>query len=338
MRKVIVFVLLCLCIYLHANDGAVVSEGDTIHPVQSTKITILQEVLLISYERDTDLWSVSVEFVFHNPTDDTIREKVAFINGSTPLAGYAFRILDFKVDVDGRASAYSLVEQRSEGGTFGASLTQYFTFDIAFLPGLSTVRHSYRYYGSVGGGPDRRGFYYTLETAKLWNGPIKNFYLNVRLPEDSIICENTLAEGRPYGTFIRKSEYKFAGGTQKNGMFIRHGGIVVVAQNYVASSNLFLEIYDLEWYQEMEEILPSITLADLVIASLTVEKLSSYSKSDLRLLRNAIFAWNGYAFTDEALSAYFSKYIWYIPSDERRPLSKVQSDNVRLIQELEKVP
>ena len=41
--------------------------------------------------------------------------------------------------------------------------------------------------------------------------------------------------------------------------------------------------------------------------------LQKYNDSQLRTLRNTLFALNGYQFNDKALSRYFQQFIWYHP-------------------------
>lgn len=73
---------------------------------------------------------------------------------------------------------------------------------------------------------------------------------------------------------------------------------------------------------------------------LTKDELSKYSKAELRMIRNEIFAREGRLFTDPDLQAYFNKKAWYhgtIPSGEFKDsmLNDVELANVILIMELE---
>ena len=69
------------------------------------------------------------------------------------------------------------------------------------------------------------------------------------------------------------------------------------------------------------------------------ETLSTMSKSDLRLLRNTIFALYGVHFKSEYLSAHFAKEVWY--TDEGKTSGEVElpvhrQKLVEMIQELER--
>ena len=66
--------------------------------------------------------------------------------------------------------------------------------------------------------------------------------------------------------------------------------------------------------------------------------LEQLDKSELRLMRNEIFARYGYIFNDIKLQAYFSKQDWYKPRgrDVDKYLTQLEKDNIKLIQEFEK--
>lgn len=65
----------------------------------------------------------------------------------------------------------------------------------------------------------------------------------------------------------------------------------------------------------------------------TASDLSGLSKSELRILRNAIYARHGYKFKSADLLQYFSQYSWYVPaySNVEGSLSKIERSNVATI-------
>lgn len=68
-------------------------------------------------------------------------------------------------------------------------------------------------------------------------------------------------------------------------------------------------------------------------------QVASLSPSDMRILRNAIFAKYGYNFKSADLKAFFSKFTWYQPQTDEVPSSKLTKDerlNVELVQYYEK--
>lgn len=66
-------------------------------------------------------------------------------------------------------------------------------------------------------------------------------------------------------------------------------------------------------------------------------ELSGYSKSELRILRNSIFARHGYIFKSEDLKEYFSKFEWYKPqfSNVSHKLNSVEKENIRILKKAE---
>ncbi len=62
-----------------------------------------------------------------------------------------------------------------------------------------------------------------------------------------------------------------------------------------------------------------------------------YSRSDARVLRNAIFARHGYRFKSQDLKDYFNQYSWYMPrfDDVTSHLSEVERENIQYLKSLE---
>ena len=71
---------------------------------------------------------------------------------------------------------------------------------------------------------------------------------------------------------------------------------------------------------------------------LTEEDIKGFSKSDLKIMRNEIFARHGYIFRDPMLQEYFSQMSWYTPQQadiSQITLSSVEQDNVLFIKRYE---
>jgi hypothetical protein len=344
-----VFVVIAICLALaaapaSANDGVVISRGDTLHPLTSTVVQIRQEKLQIAYNRETQSWDVMVVFDFYNPTRRTVTHKVAFVNRSLEREPFDNRVRDFVTRVNGLETGVTRYEEEPPADPeapplSGKAINEYFAFDISFPPGLTEVRHSYRYYGSIGWGPDRRGFYYVLETAKAWNGPIGSFHLRIDLPDNSILSSGDWEGFVPFGTYTMKREYLLFGKYRKtNGLFIRHGGLSLDATNYVPPHDLFLEVYDFDWYLSAEQAVEGkpLSTGDLLTRALAPADLQPYTRAELRLLRNAVFAWHGRRFQDASLGSSIENYIWYIPSESTAsPLTAIQARNVEAIKRAE---
>lgn len=69
---------------------------------------------------------------------------------------------------------------------------------------------------------------------------------------------------------------------------------------------------------------------------LTRNELSAFSKEDLRILRNAIFALHGYIFKSEDLQNYFGNFSGYAPTTSKvTNFNKTENDNIKIIQSME---
>lgn len=71
---------------------------------------------------------------------------------------------------------------------------------------------------------------------------------------------------------------------------------------------------------------------------LTPQDLAPYSKAQLRLMRNTVYAIHGRKFTSKDLQQYFSQFSWYKPTVTEVPLtalSEIEKHNVTLIQKYE---
>lgn len=65
--------------------------------------------------------------------------------------------------------------------------------------------------------------------------------------------------------------------------------------------------------------------------------LSSFAKSELRILRNSIFAKHGYIFKSEDLKMYFSQFEWYKPefNNVNHKLNSVEKENIKILKQAE---
>ena len=96
--------------------------------------------------------------------------------------------------------------------------------------------------------------------------------------------------------------------------------------------------------KEEDSLQETYSDADYVIEDsntryLTEEDLSNYTKAELGLIRNEIFARYGYVFTTEPYKTYFSSKNWYKPDESVEAntdlLNEVEKANIELIQSME---
>ncbi|EPJ48557.1 MAG: hypothetical protein OFPI_29100 [Osedax symbiont Rs2] len=77
-------------------------------------------------------------------------------------------------------------------------------------------------------------------------------------------------------------------------------------------------------------------IADSAVRLLSNSELSHFNRSQLRLIRNEIFARHGYVFNSTDLNHYFKQRSWYRPKGKSVALSSIEQANVQLLKRLEK--
>ncbi|GAA0729034.1 hypothetical protein GCM10009430_38740 [Aquimarina litoralis] len=76
---------------------------------------------------------------------------------------------------------------------------------------------------------------------------------------------------------------------------------------------------------------------DITKSLITTEQLEGKTATELRLLRNEIFARKGYVFKDAILNDYFLKKNWYKPNEQKEiKLTDIEKQNIELIKKVEK--
>lgn len=71
------------------------------------------------------------------------------------------------------------------------------------------------------------------------------------------------------------------------------------------------------------------------LIKLTKDDLMGFTKAELRIIRNEIYARHGYIFDSKDLRDYFMKKEWYKPRTKNVKLSAIEQYNVNLIKQYE---
>jgi hypothetical protein len=84
--------------------------------------------------------------------------------------------------------------------------------------------------------------------------------------------------------------------------------------------------------------LPGRIYPNVSINLLSETELTNYTKEELLIMRNEIFADHGYIFKTETLKSYFSKQKWYTPLYDSvdGQLTEIEEANLQLILAAEK--
>lgn len=95
-----------------------------------------------------------------------------------------------------------------------------------------------------------------------------------------------------------------------------------------------LEMEDIKETAEPESSLPMERFYEISEKRLLIEDdIARFSKSELRIIRNQLYARHGYIFKSQDLTDYFSQFDWYSPSssDVTSKLSDIELKNVDFI-------
>ncbi len=95
--------------------------------------------------------------------------------------------------------------------------------------------------------------------------------------------------------------------------------------------------YDENYYYKHYKGDNTFIIPDSSIRRLTTSELYGYSSNTLALIRNEIYARNGYIFSKQKYKDYFSSKLWYVPDSNFNEgyLNEIEKYNIQLIKSLE---
>ena len=95
--------------------------------------------------------------------------------------------------------------------------------------------------------------------------------------------------------------------------------------------------YDANYYYNNYRGDNTYIIPDSSVRRLTISELYGYSPETLALIRNEIYARNGYVFSKQKYRDYFSSKLWYNPNPDFNEgvLNEIEKYNIQLIKSLE---
>jgi hypothetical protein len=313
--------------YTNADDGVFYASGNNLIPLEETNIELQKEILILDRQdacensRNDQLF-VNVYFEFYNPGTE-VDKLVGFV--TPPAEGHTDgldvehpQISNFSVTVNDVLISYNISHLDSTnfksyaGNAKGQDFIYY--FKVRFKKGINIVRHTYTYQGSSGidwamPGPH---FDYRLTTGKTWaNKRIDNFELYINMGENSYITVPA-----SFGLGLN-SEWKILG-TRKVGRLC--GNQSEARRIKINSGFLYFDAIDFQ--PDIDLTINTINPISDIVDNQDIYRngweskaqiLSELSASDLRILRNSLYALHGFEFKSLDLLDYFSKYDWYMP-------------------------
>lgn len=334
MKFIYTFLFLLLCLNLSANDGAYFIGGGTIFPMKESKIVMDKEVL--SFKVINSECYVTVHFEFFNPEAANRKLLVGFqapqAYGDVDEESIKYpQIFDFKVSQNNTLLPYQLKtaecedcplrdEQTISSNQAGSEIFVYL-FEIDFKPGTTVVNHSYRFKASSS--VTNHEFYnYILKTGSKWAGQkIKDLTVNIDLGNDTyfyvsdIFGEKSSWSVNGIGKITSNTYAWDYDETSHKMIRILSGNLQIRCLDWNPQQNLVFGIIN-EHCFEYEDSKKTLNRVMTAVKRFSIDdpEDGAYTKDELKLIRNTFYAQKGYAFTNPELTAYFTKFEWYIPN------------------------
>lgn len=315
-KLLIAIVSICSCLNLSANDTFIeISSGamSNIELKKNNQIQMISEIIEITlYD---DFYQINVDFNFYNHGLSTEIE-VGFPQWQDGTRG-DFDFIEFKTSVNGEDKKFHEVNANIELSGGSLLINKWFVRTIKF-PEKEYTRTNVNYkvpYGSY-----QNGAAYLFGTGSTWREDIKNITIIIKNKSERWINNleiNGVDDFTPenHNDVIEINLHNITPNISDE---------ILIDANSVPSGLISLKRInpDKYWFYRSEIILQ--------------KGLRYLKKSQLRLLRNLIFAGNGHIFESKDINDWLNNYCddWYKPIrrigiDE---LTQNEKTNIRLIQ------
>ncbi|KAB2817534.1 YARHG domain-containing protein [Phaeocystidibacter marisrubri] len=314
-----------------ANDGVYWSSGGVIYPIQESRITLDKEIL--TFKVDEDLAHVNIEFTFIN-LDESPKTLLVGFQAPFPSGDVQFNIQEynpiqnFTIMSQGAVLPYRLMIAECEDCVLQRvsdikssdlySGVYVYLFEITFAPGVNKINHSYSFRASSSVYMEEM-YDYILTTGSKWaGGKIRKLEMNFDLGDNQFFYVNDIfgenADWSIIGTGIVTDE-KFGYDPPDTSKMVRilSGFLKISVHDFNPTKNIHFGIINRNSFISYPVYAEKIQSGEVITTSLFGDP-SSYSKSELRIKRNTIYAQHGYVFSSPDLQEYFSQFGWYIPN------------------------
>jgi hypothetical protein len=322
--------ILILTFPAFGNDGVYLTRGGVIYPTKETKISLEKEIL--SFTVNDRVAYVDIQFQFNNPEST---ERKLLIGFQAPTAAgdvsdslsNTNQISNFTIIQDQQILPYKLKAaecedcelkdpkdfhfSQSEPGIF------VFLFEITFKPGLNQINHSYNFPASGNVSMDQ--FYnYILTTGSKWaSGKISDLTVNIDMGQNQYFYVNDIfgkaSDWSIIGTGkVTNERFNYADSDSCRMVRTLDGQLQIRIVDFEPTKNIEFGVISRYSFTSYPVDYEKIRKGKIVsIGNLTLE--ADYSKEQLRLLRNTIYAQYGLDFKSPDLKEYFSQFAWYLP-------------------------
>lgn len=350
-KPIIFILLLSLAINLIANDGRYLSNGSVIFPMQDNNIELTKEILSFSCRNMKS--QVHIQFTFDNKENIEKKILVGFQapNSFGDVDKFTLNnppIQNFTIQFDGNIIPYTVKMAECEDcplkdvGSIKlnqASIAVFvYLFEITFKPGINVINHSYEFQASER--VDIKEVYdYILTTGAKWkNKTIKELKVEIVLGENiNCFVQNSFGNNAVWniiGTGKILNKQIFEDTISYKLVRIVSGKLEITVKNLEPKQNIRFGMLnhsvfiDKFGFDENE----SKVYKALLFSSIADE---TYTKEELRLIRNSVYAKYGYVFKSKDLIDYFNKFECYIPNPNLRMEEiSLTKDEKKLINEI----
>lgn len=350
--KPIIFIfILSQAFNLIANDGRYLSNGSVIFPMQDNNIELTKEVLSFSCRNKKS--QVHIQFTFDNKENIEKKILVGFQapNSYGDVDDFTLNnpsIQNFTIQFEGNIIPYTVKMAECEdcplkdAGSIKlnqASMGIFvYLFEITFKPGINIINHSYEFQASER--VDIKEVYnYILTTGAKWkNKKIKDLTVEIDLGENiNCFVQNSFGKNANWniigcGKLLNKKIYEDS--LEYNFVRILSGKLQIRVKDLEPTQNIRFGILNYSIFIDkfgFDENDSKVYKA-LLFSSIADE---TYTKEELRLIRNSLYAKYGYVFKSKDLTDYFNKFECYIPNPNLKMEEiSLTKDEKKLINEI----
>ena len=292
----------------------VTSYGGTIYPTKESKISIEKEVL--SFTVRDEIAFVDALYEFNNPES---KAQKLLINFRAPVQFYddqpsnPSQIEDFTIVQDGKVIPYKLKATLCEEcelkdpndpelieNGYGDVI---FLFEITFKPGKNTIHHSFNF-PSFGDMDVNINYNHSMTDGRKWaGGKIKDLTVNIDMgPNEYFFVNNSFEEAADWSIIgtgkISEAVVDYFGESPIKFIRTLSGKVQIKTSNFQSTDNLY--------FGKIQRVFFTSNLTDFFYME--------HTKSELRIIRNTIYAQHGYIFNSADLQKHFNQFDWYMPN------------------------
>jgi len=335
IRKLAAVLSFCLSITdTGANDGYYLSSGGLIYPVDETKISLEKEVL--SFTTRDGISTVNIHFEFMNP--DSVKRtlllgfQAPYPGGDVPVSKRGHnQIRNFSVMINGKFLQYKINAAKCDACELtdtsavvvdeNSSAVFVYLFEATFEPGINVINHSYDFPASMDVMTDEK-YNYILKTGSKWaGGTIKDLTVKIDMGPNSYFFVQDIFTGKASWKIVGPGkvtdEYVKVSSAAGRMIRILSGYLEINIKDFKPTENIFFGRFRKNSFfsETLDEGYIPLNILRATISLTTDFKYrpQTYTKEELRILRNAIYAQHGLAFRSKDLQDYFNQFPWYIP-------------------------